>query len=97
MHRSGTSLLARLLAAEGLPLGSTLLNRRSRDNAHGCREQAEIVQVHEALLDGLDRTCTGRTGAGRCPRPVSRQPSSPRQHPSVWWRLAKRPHPNGED
>jgi hypothetical protein len=62
MHRSGTSLLARLLAAEGLPLGTILLNHRSRDNAHGYWEQAEIVSIHEALLDAMDRTWHGPNG-----------------------------------
>jgi hypothetical protein len=62
MHRSGTSMLARLLAVEGLPLGTTLLNRRSRDNAHGYWEQAEIVDIHEALLDAFDRTWHGPNG-----------------------------------
>jgi hypothetical protein len=62
MHRSGTSMLARLLASEGLPLGTTLLNRRTRDNAHGCWEQAEIVHIHEALLNAFDRTWHGPNG-----------------------------------
>ena len=35
MHRSGNSMLARLLATEALPRGTTLLNHRRRDNAHG--------------------------------------------------------------
>ena len=62
MHRSGTSMLARLLAADGLPLGVTLLNRGRPDNVHGYWEQAEIVHIHEALLDGLDRTWHGPNG-----------------------------------
>ena len=62
MHRSGTSMLARLLAGEGLPLGATLLNRGRPDNVHGYWEQAEIVHIHEALLDGLDRTWHGPNG-----------------------------------
>jgi hypothetical protein len=62
MHRSGTSMLARLLAAQGLPLGSTLLDRPARDNRHGYWEQAEIVAVQEALLDGCDRTWHGPNG-----------------------------------
>ena len=62
MHRSGTSMLARLLAASGLPLGATLLKHRSRDNAHGYWEQAEIVPIHEAMLDGFDRTWHGPNG-----------------------------------
>jgi hypothetical protein len=64
MHRSGTSMLARLLAACGLPLGTALLlTRPSRDNAHGYWEQAEIVETHEALLDAFDRTWHGPNGA----------------------------------
>ncbi|WP_419759295.1 sulfotransferase family protein [Acidisoma sp.] len=67
MHRSGTSMLARLLAAEGLPLGVTLLNRGRRDNVHGYWEQAEIVHIHEALLDGFDRTWHGPNGRRALP------------------------------
>jgi hypothetical protein len=62
MHRSGTSMLARLLAAQGLPLGPALLDRPARDNRHGYWEQAEIVAVQEALLDGWDRTWHGPNG-----------------------------------
>jgi hypothetical protein len=62
MHRSGTSMLARLLAAQGLPLGASLLDRPARDNRHGYWEQAEIVAVQEALLDGCDRTWHGPNG-----------------------------------
>jgi hypothetical protein len=62
MHRSGTSMLARILAAQGLPLGATLLDRPARDNRHGYWEQAEIVAVQEALLDGCDRTWHGPNG-----------------------------------
>jgi hypothetical protein len=62
MHRSGTSMLARLLATQGLPLGESLLDRPARDNRHGYWEQAEIVAVQEALLDGYDRTWHGPNG-----------------------------------
>ncbi len=62
MHRSGTSMLARLLAAEGLPLGETLLRRRTPDNRYGYWEQAEIVAIQEALLDGFDRVWHGPGG-----------------------------------
>jgi hypothetical protein len=62
MHRSGTSMLARLLAALGLPLGEALLNRPTRDNRHGYWEQGEIVALHEALLDGWDRSWHGPNG-----------------------------------
>jgi hypothetical protein len=62
MHRSGTSMLARLLAAQGLPLGDGLLDRPARDNRHGYWEQAEIVALHEALLDGWDRRWHGPNG-----------------------------------
>jgi hypothetical protein len=62
MHRSGTSMLARLLAAQGLPLGASLLDRPARDNRHGYWEQSEIVAVQEALLDGCDRTWHGPNG-----------------------------------
>jgi hypothetical protein len=62
MHRSGTSMLARLLAALGLPLGGGLLTQRAQDNHHGYWEQGEIVAIHEALLDGHDRTWRGPNG-----------------------------------
>jgi hypothetical protein len=62
MHRSGTSMLARLLAALGLPLGGGLLTHRAQDNHHGYWEQGEIVAIHEALLDGHDRTWRGPNG-----------------------------------
>jgi hypothetical protein len=67
MHRSGTSMLARLLASCGLPLGTALLLQPSQDNAHGYWEQAEIVEIHEALLDAFDRTWHGPNGARPLP------------------------------
>jgi hypothetical protein len=67
MHRSGTSLLARLLATDGLPLGQRLLDRPAPDNAHGYWEQAEIVAVQEALLDHFDRRWHGPNGARPLP------------------------------
>jgi hypothetical protein len=67
MHRSGTSMLARLLAACGLPLGTSLLTRPSPDNAHGYWEQAEIVDIQEGLLDAFDRTWHGPNGARPLP------------------------------
>lgn len=63
MHRSGTSMLTRFLAARGLDAGTRLLTDSVSDNVHGYWEHAEIVDVQERLLDALDRTWYGPNGA----------------------------------
>jgi hypothetical protein len=62
MHRSGTSLLARMLAAQGLPLGRHLLTDPMPDNPHGYWEQAEIVAIQEGLLRHFKRDWWGARG-----------------------------------
>jgi hypothetical protein len=62
MHRSGTSLLARLLVALGADFGPRLLLEEMPDNALGYWEQADIVAIQEALMDRLDRTWYGPRG-----------------------------------
>ncbi|MBW0001374.1 MAG: sulfotransferase [Verrucomicrobia bacterium] len=63
MHRSGTSLLAHMLAAAGLPFGTNLLNTPRPDNPNGYGEHAEVVAIHEELLEALGRTWYGPDGA----------------------------------
>ncbi|GAB0117220.1 sulfotransferase family protein [Acidisoma sp. 7E03] len=60
MHRSGTSLLARILHHLGLPLGERLLTGPMPDNPQGYWEHAEIVAIQDGLLAALDRSWWGR-------------------------------------
>ena len=62
MHRSGTSMLARLLVALGVDFGKRLLTDEVPDNKLGYWEQADIVELQEAILDRLDRTWYGPNG-----------------------------------
>jgi hypothetical protein len=62
MHRSGTSMLARLLVALGVDFGKRLLTDEVPDNQIGYWEQADIVELQEAILDRLDRTWYGPNG-----------------------------------
>jgi hypothetical protein len=55
MHRSGTSLLARLLQGLGVPLGSRLLTRAEPDNPYGYWEQRDIAMQQDFLLATLGR------------------------------------------
>ena len=56
MHRSGTSLLARLLDGLGVTFGHRVLNQPVPDNEGGYWEHIDIVTAQEALLDDvLDR------------------------------------------
>ncbi len=54
MHRSGTSLLARLLQQCGIDIGSRLLGG-SVGNEHGHWEDAFAVELHERLLASMGR------------------------------------------
>ena len=54
MHRSGTSLLARLLQQCGIDIGSRLLGG-SVGNEHGHWEDAFAVEMHERLLASMGR------------------------------------------
>lgn len=63
MHRSGTSMLARLLAHAGVALGPRIMTTAGADNAQGYWEHAEIFAAQESLLDDvLDRTWYGPKG-----------------------------------
>ncbi len=62
MHRSGTSMLARLLHALGLRFGDRVLTESRPDNELGYWEQSDIVDLQETMLDRLDRTWYGPTG-----------------------------------
>lgn len=62
MHRSGTSMLARLLVALGVDFGKRLLTDEVPDNKMGYWEQADIVELQESVLDRLDRTWYGPNG-----------------------------------
>jgi hypothetical protein len=60
MHRSGTSLLARIISHLGVSLGERLLNAPVPDNAGGYWEHADIVAVQDGLLHHFDRAWFGR-------------------------------------
>jgi len=54
MHRSGTSLLAHLLYANGVNLGDEeRLMKATEDNPQGYWENTEIVKINEALLSSF--------------------------------------------
>ncbi|WP_162404130.1 glycosyltransferase [Pseudoxanthomonas jiangsuensis] len=53
MHRSGTSALAGTFDALGFSLGDELLPANAQANPKGYFEHAQVVQVHERLLDAL--------------------------------------------
>lgn len=55
MHRSGTSLLARSLAALGAATGTDLLAEPVPDNPHGYFEHAGVLRLHQRLLRALGR------------------------------------------
>lgn len=60
MHRSGTSLLASMLEAAGLPVGSNLMPG-NKGNPHGYFEDLEFVELHDSILkaNGTDWTLRG--------------------------------------
>jgi len=72
MHRSGTSLLANLLAALGVNLGEKLLAADCNNEA-GYWEQEEIYKIQDSLLQQLGRHWIGPAG------------SVP--FPDEWWKL----------
>lgn len=55
MHRSGTSLLTRLLNLAGANIGSSLIEA-AEDNPMGFWEDKEVVNVHESLFHALNMT-----------------------------------------
>src|SRR5262245_25143819 len=61
MHRSGTSAMAGLLELLGVELGSNLLPPCPSFNPEGFFEQADLVAVHDRILDvlgsGWDDVC----------------------------------------
>lgn len=72
MHRSGTSMLAGLLAAAGLPLGERLLGA-SGSNPHGHHEDADFVALHDRALaaQGTDWTLRDCSGVRAWPADVA--------------------------
>lgn len=54
MHRSGTSVLARMLNLLGVDLGVDLIEAQAGVNEKGFWEHAEVVEINEALLSRLD-------------------------------------------
>ena len=61
MHRSGTSLVAGLVRAAGLPMGEELVGA-SATNPHGHHEDRAFVALHDAALAacagvGTTRVC----------------------------------------
>ncbi len=55
MHRSGTSVLTRVLNLLGAEVGEDLLQAQSEINAKGFWEHRELVAINEALLTALGR------------------------------------------
>jgi len=55
MHRSGTSLLAQLVARLGVALGQSVLTQSAPDNKHGYWEHREIAEIQDLLLAALGR------------------------------------------
>lgn len=55
MHRSGTSVLTRIINLLGVDLGGNFL-RPADDNPGGYWEHAEAVAIHEKLLQDLNRS-----------------------------------------
>ncbi len=53
MHRSGTSVLARMLNLLGVDLGANLIKAQTGVNDKGFWEHAEVVEINEALLSRL--------------------------------------------
>lgn len=60
MHRSGTSLITRLVNLLGFDLGQRLMPA-SADNPRGYWENMDVVEAHEALLASLDSPWTSLT------------------------------------
>lgn len=60
MHRSGTSLLSRVLASAGIPLGDNLRNEYNDDNTEGYWEHAEIVGIQNDLVHYLGCDWNGK-------------------------------------
>jgi hypothetical protein len=54
MHRSGTSVLARMLNLLGVDLGVNLIEAQAGVNEKGFWEHTEVVEINEALLSRLD-------------------------------------------
>lgn len=71
MHRSGTSVLTGLLGALGVDLGTRLVPA-DRHNPAGYWEQADIVSIHERILQGMDRAWISARGT--------------LPYPPDWWR-----------
>ncbi|WP_456374238.1 hypothetical protein [Thiolapillus sp.] len=55
MHRSGTSVLTRVLNLLGAEVGKDLLQAQADVNARGFWEHKELVAINEALLEALGR------------------------------------------
>ena len=56
MHRSGTSVLTRVLNLLGADVGQDLLGARQDINARGFWEHRELIAINEKLLSVLDRS-----------------------------------------
>lgn len=68
MHRSGTSCFAQMLSRAGVPFGGPLLTESRPDNPDGYWEHAEVVAIHEELLDLLGRALGTPDAALEYPR-----------------------------
>jgi hypothetical protein len=70
MHRSGTSLVGNIVQLMGVDLGANLI-APDPNNQAGYFEHAGIVQLHEELLEVIDRRWTG--------------PKGTLDYPDSWW------------
>ncbi|HID44873.1 MAG TPA: hypothetical protein EYP34_03850, partial [Chromatiaceae bacterium] len=55
MHRSGTSVLTRVLNLLGADVGENLLQAQPDINARGFWEHEDLIAINEALLSVLER------------------------------------------
>lgn len=89
MHRSGTSLLAGMLARLGLPLGGPLLEEAREDAPTGYAEHAQVVAIQEELLGSLGRGWAGPDGMQPLPSTWRGWPES-RQAQAALTEIARR-------
>ena len=78
MHRSGTSLVAQVLEANGLDFGPPeRLYAADDSNANGYLERLDVVDLNSLVITGFERT-TGRRAQVMSQLNYLRMPSAPR-------------------